>query len=48
MVNLLFAEDDNALSTPGVVRTVFDPACGTGGCCRWPRIIFAPSTLALG
>ncbi len=31
MVNLLFAEDDQALSQPGVVRTIFDPACGTGG-----------------
>jgi type I restriction enzyme M protein len=31
MVNLLFAEDDDALTKAGVVRTVFDPACGTGG-----------------
>ena len=31
MVNLLFAEDDEALRTPGVVRTMYDPACGTGG-----------------
>ena len=31
MVNLLFAEDDEALSEPGAVRTLFDPACGTGG-----------------
>jgi type I restriction enzyme M protein len=31
MVNLLFAEDDAALTGPGVVRTLFDPACGTGG-----------------
>src|SRR5207237_10014731 len=31
MVNLLFAEDDEALTGPGVVRTLFDPACGTGG-----------------
>lgn len=31
MVNLLIAPDDDALSVPGVVRTVFDPACGTGG-----------------
>src|SRR5689334_1686456 len=29
MVNLLFAEDDDALTGPGVVRTLFDPACGT-------------------
>jgi len=31
MVNLLFAEDDQALTKKGTVRTVFDPACGTGG-----------------
>ncbi len=31
MVNLLFVEDDEMLTGPGVVRTLFDPACGTGG-----------------
>ncbi len=31
MVNLLLAEDDAALREPGVVRTMYDPACGTGG-----------------
>ncbi len=31
MVNLLFAPDDEALTEPGVVRTLYDPACGTGG-----------------
>src|SRR5271170_7376274 len=31
MVNLIFAEDDRALSEPGVVRTLFDPTAGTGG-----------------
>ena len=31
MVSLLFAEDDDALRKPGVVRTMYDPACGTGG-----------------
>jgi type I restriction enzyme M protein len=31
MVDLLFAEDDDALRTPGIVRTLLDPACGTGG-----------------
>ncbi|MEV8415106.1 class I SAM-dependent DNA methyltransferase [Streptomyces niveus] len=31
MVNLLIAPDGDALSVPGVVRTVMDPACGTGG-----------------
>ncbi len=31
MVNLIFDEDDDALTQPGVVRTLYDPACGTGG-----------------
>ena len=31
MVRLLFIEDDGALTKPGIVRTLFDPACGTGG-----------------
>lgn len=31
MVNLLFVEDDDLLTKPGVVRTMLDPACGTGG-----------------
>jgi type I restriction enzyme M protein len=31
MVNLLFIEDDRLLAKPGVVKTLFDPACGTGG-----------------
>ncbi|MCA9541534.1 MAG: SAM-dependent DNA methyltransferase, partial [Myxococcales bacterium] len=31
MVNLLFNEDREALRTPGVQRTMYDPACGTGG-----------------
>ncbi|MBU1898004.1 type I restriction-modification system subunit M [Myxococcota bacterium] len=31
MVNLLFAEDDDVLQRPGIVRTLYDPACGTGG-----------------
>jgi type I restriction enzyme M protein len=31
MVNLLLIPDDQDLAVPGVVRTVFDPACGTGG-----------------
>lgn len=31
MVNLLFAEDDKSLTAPGVVKTMYDPACGTGG-----------------
>jgi type I restriction enzyme M protein len=31
MVRLLFIEDDDLLAKPGVVKTLFDPACGTGG-----------------
>jgi type I restriction enzyme M protein len=31
MVDLLFVEDDDVLRKPGIVRTLFDPACGTGG-----------------
>ena len=31
MVNLLFIEDDEALTKPGIVRTLYDPAAGTGG-----------------
>jgi len=31
MVNLLFIEDDSALSKPGVVRSLYDPTAGTGG-----------------
>ena len=31
MVNLLFYNDNDILSGSGVVKTVYDPACGTGG-----------------
>jgi type I restriction enzyme M protein len=31
MVNLLFTEDSEALTQPGAIRTLYDPACGTGG-----------------
>jgi len=31
MVNLLFLEDREVLSKEGIVRTLYDPACGTGG-----------------
>src|SRR5258708_3943518 len=32
MVNLLFIDDaDDVLTKPGIVRTLCDPACGTGG-----------------
>lgn len=31
MVNLIFIEDDEALTKPGIVRSLYDPASGTGG-----------------
>ncbi len=31
MVNLLFAGDGDALTKPGIVRSIYDPAAGTGG-----------------
>ena len=31
MVHLLFINDDDLLTVPGTVRTMLDPACGTGG-----------------
>ena len=31
MVNLIFLEDDDSLSKPGVVRSLYDPTAGTGG-----------------
>ena len=31
MVNLIFVEDDEALTKPGVVRSLYDPTAGTGG-----------------
>ncbi|MCY4532210.1 MAG: class I SAM-dependent DNA methyltransferase [Gammaproteobacteria bacterium] len=31
MVSVLFIEDDELLATPGTVRKLLDPACGTGG-----------------
>lgn len=31
MVNLLFSPDNDILTTKGIVKTLYDPACGTGG-----------------
>jgi type I restriction enzyme M protein len=31
MANILFIDDDQLLATPGSVRKLLDPACGTGG-----------------
>jgi type I restriction enzyme M protein len=31
MVNLLFMPDNEVLTTKGIVKTLYDPACGTGG-----------------
>ena len=37
MVNLLFAEDIDALTGPALIRTVYEPAAGTGGRLPAPR-----------
>ena len=29
--SLVFMEDDNALTKPGIIRTIYDPTAGTGG-----------------
>jgi len=31
MVNLIFMPDSDILTTKGIVKTLYDPACGTGG-----------------
>ncbi len=31
MVHVLFAPDDATLTEPGIIRTLYDPCCGTGG-----------------
>lgn len=31
MANLLLAPDEDVLRTPGIIRQILDPACGTGG-----------------
>ncbi len=31
MVNLIFSPDSDILTKKGIVRTLYDPACGTGG-----------------
>ena len=31
MVNVLFIEDEDILTKKGIVKTLYDPACGTGG-----------------
>ncbi len=31
MVNLIFLPDSDLLTTKGIVKTLYDPACGTGG-----------------
>jgi type I restriction enzyme M protein len=29
--SLVFMEDDDALTKPGIIRTIYDPTAGTGG-----------------
>lgn len=31
MVNILFMDDDEMLTSPDAIKTLYDPACGTGG-----------------
>ena len=31
MVDLIFDPDDKVLTIPGIIKTLYDPACGTGG-----------------
>ncbi|MCL0050130.1 type I restriction-modification system subunit M [Thermodesulfovibrionales bacterium] len=31
MVNLIFMPDSDVLTTKGIIKTLYDPACGTGG-----------------
>lgn len=31
MVDLIFMPDNDTLTTPGIIKTLYDPACGTGG-----------------
>ena len=35
MVNLLFNSDREILTKKGIVKTLYDPACGTGGMPNW-------------
>ena len=49
MVNLLFVDDDDLLTKPGIVKTMLDPACGTGGnAVSSPRSTCATSTPKAG
>ena len=48
MVNLLFIEDDDVLSKPGVVRTIYDPTAGTGGMLSIAGNISKSTTLKRG
>lgn len=41
MVNLLFANDKKALRQKGIVKTLYDPACGTGGMLSSARTYFS-------
>src|SRR2546421_1063509 len=49
MVNLLFIDDADMLTKPGIVKTLCDPACGTGGMLSgaedYPRELNPPARL---
>ena len=44
MVNLLFVDDDELLTKPGIVKTMLDRPAEPGACCRCPRSTCATST----
>jgi len=44
MVNLLFLPDGEVLTTKGIVKTLYDPACAPAGCSRSLRSMSASST----
>jgi type I restriction enzyme M protein len=44
MVNLIFIEDGEALTRPGVVRTLYDPPAARAACSVWGRSTCWPST----
>ena len=44
MVNLLFIEDVDLLTKPGIAKTILDPACGTGGMLSGARNCCGSST----
>lgn len=55
MVNLIFIEDDDALTQPGIVRSLYDPCCWhrwdaqrCGGAPHWPQPHSSPGAVRPG